>query len=127
VVGDSAEESEETDDGVSELVEKHESWRLAKDENLESRRKSSSSSSGHVTLNLNVSAMSGNGGGATTTLSGLSVGEVSLVDQTDNIDIVRARSLRRASGRACFVDFDEKKRSNICLKRRFCLFVVVNE
>ena len=47
-----------------------------------------------------------------------------MVDQTDSIDIVRARSRRRISGRACVFALDEKKRSNICLIRRFCLFVV---
>jgi len=126
VVGESVEDTEDTDD-VFDIVEKHESCKLAKDENFESRRESSSSS-GQVTLNLKVSAIGGNNwGGATTTLSGWSVGSVSLVDQTDSIDIVRARSRRRASGRARVFDLGEKKPSNICLMRRFCLPVIFNE
>ena len=69
MVGDSVEGTENTEDGVSEVVEKHESCRLANDENFESRRKSSSSS-GQVTLNLKISVTTGSDGGDTTTLSG---------------------------------------------------------
>ena len=74
---------------------------------------------------MNVSTNSGiDGGGATTVLSGPSIGVVSLVDQTDNIDIVRARSRRRCSGRGCVLVIGEKNLSTICRKLRFCLFVV---